>query len=128
MVFCWSYFCFEYVAHQSWIYWYTLLYQRKKYQVCNLLNIFSPFFCLQISFCYRTVLLHSERMIYIYGFTYTCFPFLLDVLRIYIGPFSGLTCWWYKFFKNFGPIGGQLSFICTILIRVSAFVLLFAPE
>ena len=59
-------------------------------------------------------------MIYFYGFSFSCFPFPLDVLRIYLGPFSGVTCWWYKFFKNFGPMGGQLSIITTIIIRVSA--------
>ena len=75
--------------------------------------------CLHLKFCYRTVLLHSERMIYFYGFSFVCLPFPLDVLRIYLGPFSGVTCWLYKFMKNFGVIGGQLSFICTIIIRVS---------
>ena len=86
------------------------------------LNILIPFFDLfqKIKLFYRTVLLHSERMIHFYGFSYSCSAFPLDVLRIYFGPFSDVTCWWYKFFKNFGGIGAQLSYSCTIIIRVSA--------
>ena len=68
---------------------------------------------------YRTMLVHSERIIYTYAFTYTCSSMVLDTLRIYYGPFSNFTCWWYKFSKNFSSTGAQFGFNLTILIRVS---------
>ena len=68
---------------------------------------------------YRTMLVHSERIIYTYAFTYTCSSMVLDTLRIYHGPFSNFTCWWYKFSKNFSSTGAQFGFNLTILIRVS---------
>ena len=70
-------------------------------------------------FSYRTVLVHSERIIYIYALVYVCFPFVLDTLRIYSGPFSESTCWWYKFFRNFISGGVQFGFNSTIMFRVN---------
>ena len=67
---------------------------------------------------YRTMLVHSERIIYTYAFTYTCSSMVLDTLRIYYGPFSKFICWWYKFSKNFASTGLQFGFSFTILIRV----------
>ena len=71
-------------------------------------------------FFYRTVLLHSERIIYVYAFiNLACTGLALDTLRIYSGPFSESTCWWYKFFKNFTSAGVQFGFNSTIVFRVN---------
>ena len=67
----------------------------------------------------RTVLLHLERIVYIYGLSYIVLPLWLDTLRIYVGPLSALICWWYKFFKNFTTAAALLGFNFIILVRVS---------
>ena len=67
----------------------------------------------------RTVLLHLERIVYIYGLSYIILPLWLDTLRIYVGPLSEFTCWWYKFFKNFTTAAALLGFNFIILVRVS---------
>ena len=67
----------------------------------------------------RTVLLHSERTIYIYALSYIFLPLWWDTLRIYSGPLSEFTCWWYKFFKNFITTAVLLGFNFIILVRVS---------
>ena len=67
----------------------------------------------------RTVLLHSERIIYIYALSYIFLPLWWDTLRIYVGPLSESTCWWYKFFKNFITTAVLLGFNFIILVRVS---------
>ena len=66
----------------------------------------------------RTVLLHSERTIYIYALSYIFLPLWWDTLRIYVGPLSEITCWWYKFFKNFITTAVLLGFNFIILVRV----------
>ena len=66
------------------------------------------------------MLVHSERIIYIYAFiNLACTGLALDTLRIYSGPFSESTCWWYKFFKNFTSAGVQFGFNSTIVFRVN---------
>ena len=67
----------------------------------------------------RTVLLHLERIVYIYGLSYIVLPLWLDTLRIYVGPLSESICWWYKFFKNFTTAAALLGFNFIILVRVS---------
>ena len=121
MVSSWANFYLESSISHTWIHWNISLHQRKTYQVKSSKSFYhySEHLYLQALFCCRTVLLHSERLIHFYAFSYTCIPFLLDTFRIYYGPFSGVTCWWYKFFKNFGPLGGQMGFNATLIIRVS---------
>ena len=67
----------------------------------------------------RTVLLHLERIVYIYGLSYIVLPLWLDTLRIYVGPLPELICWLYKFFKNFTTGAALLGFNFIILVRVS---------
>ena len=67
----------------------------------------------------KTVLLHSERIIFVYACAFTSIPFAIDLARIYTGPLHPNLCWWYKYFKNVAALGVQFGFIITILSRVS---------
>ena len=90
------------------IYWSSHVSKRYIFMVCIILW----------KYFYRTMLVHSERIIYVYGFCGLCSSLVLDTLRIYYGPFSKFICWWYKFSKNFASTGLQFGFSFTILIRV----------
>lgn len=66
----------------------------------------------------KTVISHCEAIIHSYVLSYLLLSFSIDLIRIYYGPFSSMTCWWYIYFKNFSVLGGQLGFILTLTTRV----------
>ena len=71
---------------------------------------------------FRTVLVHCERILLLYGMVYLGFPFVTDTLRIYVGNLPAIVCWLSRFFKNFSVVGTQLGFTLALTIRYMAII------
>ena len=49
---------------------------------------------------------------------YLWIPFLMDMIRLYAGPFPEFLCWWNIYFKNFSALGTIVGFTNDVLLRV----------
>ena len=101
----------------SCIFVHFIFHSSKARKVSLTFFLFVQFFYIQLCF-FRTVLLHSERILFIYAFVYACIPFFLDTIRIYFGNLPYFLCWWIKFFRNFSTIGMEFGFTFAFIFRV----------
>ena len=70
------------------------------------------------------MLLLMERMMLTYLQIYMQGILIIDVLRIYVGPFPGKICWIYKLGKNLLATGGVLLINFMVIIRVNIYFLI----
>ena len=115
----WTHFHHQYFNPDSSLSLYFKLYPRTKYQVIIVIFEKNHRKKLLKSNFHRTVLLHVERSIFVFGFVCLCSYFLINTIRIYSGPLPSTICWWNKFFINFGSIGLLFSFCASTSVRVS---------